>query len=457
MNNLPDHIVCEIFSRIEDNVDRKSVSLTSKRFHSLDNQQRTYLHVKCDFNPNETLSSLCQRFPNLNKVEITFSLGRSRKHVNDQGLSILSNACTFLTDLTLSHCAAVTDTGLSSLAACSKLSSLKLNSIISITGRGMLPIVTSCTNLKKVHLISCSNFSILEWLECLGRKEKLEDLCIKYCRFIGEGALVKLGPTWGKIKRLHFDAGSNYMRLSHKLAVEQWQKQHVSSENMVELTLIKCMIIPGRGLVCILDKCKNLEKIHLDLCTGAQDCDIIGLAQNSRNLRAISIRVPSYYLTDTALVRLTDRSLKSLAQNCLQLESVSLSFSDGKTPSPPSFSLNGILNLIKTCPVKNLFLDGVFTFNNIGMEALCGCDHLQSLELVRCQEISDEGLECVAHNPWLRVLRLTRCVGVTDDGFKPLISSCKLETLVVNDCPQVSFMGVQGAAKSVSYSQNLDD
>ncbi|XP_076939724.1 F-box/LRR-repeat protein 14-like [Bidens hawaiensis] len=463
MDNLPDQLIWEIFSRIDKTNDRNSVSLACKRFHNLDNEQREHLRVGCGLNPaNEALTSLCQRFPNLTKVEITYSgwMSKSGKQLEDPGLSILSNICPFLTDLTLSYCTFITDAGLSSLASCAKLLSLKLNFTPRITGSGLFSIVSGCKDLKKIHIIRCLNISNLEWLECLGRQETLQDICIKNCRGIGEGALVKLGPTWRNMKRLQFEVDSNYryMKLYDRLAVDKWQNQWVLCENMAELTLTNCMISPGRGLACILDKCKNLEKVHLDMCIGARDCDIIGLAQNSKNLRAISIRVPSDFslplLMDNPL-RLTDESLKSLAENCTKLESVSLSFSDGEFPSLSSFSLDGILSLVKTCPVKTLYLDRVYSFNNIGMEALCGSDHLETLELIRCQEISDEGLELVARYPWLRVLRLTKCLGVTDDGLKPLIGSGKLEQLVVNDCPQVSLRGVQGAAKSVSYKLDL--
>nr|XP_043606175.1 F-box/LRR-repeat protein 14 [Erigeron canadensis]XP_043606176.1 F-box/LRR-repeat protein 14 [Erigeron canadensis] len=463
MDNLPDQLVWEIFSRIEKTVDRNSISLASKHFHNLDNEQRKYLRIGCGLNPaNEALTCLCLRFPNLSKIEITYAgwMSKLGKQLEDPGLSVLSNSCPFLTDVTLSYCTFISDAGLSTLAACSKLSSLKLNFTPRLTGCGIFSIVVACKNLKVLHLIRCLNVSNLEWLECLGGLETLEDLCVKNCRGIGEGALVKLGPTWRNIKHLQFEVDSNYryMKLYDRLAVDRWQQQFVPCENMVELSLINCMISPGRGLACLLDKCKNLEKIHLDMCIGARDCDIIGMAQSSRNLRSISIRVPSDFSLPLLMehpLRLTDDSLKALAQNCTLLESISLSFSDGEFPSLSSFSLNGILNLIITCPVKNLSLDRVYSFNNIGMEALCSCAHLETLELVRCQEISDEGLELVAHHPILRVLRLTKCLGVTDDGFKPLIGSCKLELLAVNDCPQVSYMGVQGAAKSVSFRQDL--
>ena len=75
--------------------------------------------------------------------------------------------------------------------------------------------------------------------------------------------------------------------------------------------------------------------------------------------------------------------------------------------------------------------------------------------MIRCQEISDEGLQLAGQFPRLCILRLRKCLGVTDDGLKPLIGSYKLETLTVEDCPQISERGGQGAARSVSFRQDL--
>ncbi|KAJ9567911.1 hypothetical protein OSB04_003877 [Centaurea solstitialis] len=450
MDNLPDQLVWEIFSRIKNTVDRNSVSLTCKRLHNLDNEQRNYLRVGCGLSPaNEALTSLCHRFPNLNKVEITYSgwMPKLGKQLEDRGLFVLSNACPFLTDLSLSYCTLITDSGLGCLASCSKLSSLKLSSTPKITGRGIFSIVVGCKNLTVLHF-RCLNVSNLEWLECLGRLKNLEDLCIERCSDIEEDDIMKFGPTWRNIKRLQFDANYRYKKVIDGFVVDRWQKHGVWCESIVELSLIRCLISPIRGFGCLLDKCKNLEKIQLDRCIGARDCDIIGIAKSSRNLRSILIRVPSYL---TSARSLTDESLKAVAQNCKLLESVTLSFAK---PSLSSFSLDGILSLIKTCPVKELCLDCVVSFNNIGMEALCSAEHLETLELARCQEISNEGLETLARYQRLRALRVTKCLGVTDDGFRPLIGSGKLDVVVVNDCPQVSQMGIQGAAKFVSFQQD---
>ncbi|KAM7480303.1 hypothetical protein LguiA_028516 [Lonicera macranthoides] len=463
MDNLPDHLVWEILGIIQNTKDRNSISLVCKRFHNLDNVRRNYLRVGCGLNPaNEALTTLSNRFPNLAKVEVIYSgwMSKLGKQLDDQGLSILSNNIPFLNDLTLSYCTFITDAGISALASCSKLSALKLNFTPRITGFGILSVVVGCKNLRALHLIRCLNISSVEWLEYLGKLETLENLSIKNCRAIGEGDLIKFGRSWQKIKQLQFeiDANYRYLKVYNRLAVEPWQKQWIPCENMLELSLVNCIISPGRGLACVLDKCKNLEKINLDMCVGVRDCDIIGLARKSSNLHSISLRVASDFslpLSEDNPLRLTDESLKALARNCSLLESVSLSFPDGEFPSPSSFSLNGILNLIELCPIRQLALGHVYTFNDDGMETLCSARYLETLEIVRCQEISDEGLKLVVQFPRLRILRIGKCLGVTDEGLRPLVGSRKLELLGVDDCPRISEMGVQGAAKSVSFKQDL--
>lgn len=292
MDYLPDPLVVEIFSRINNTNDRNSISLACKRFYNLDKEQRNHLRVGCGLNPaNEALTTLCHRFPNLNKVEITYSgwMSELGKQLEDPSLSILPNICPFLTDLTLSHCTFITDAGLSSLASCSKLSSLKLDFTPGITGPGLLPIASCCKNLKKVHLICCSNISVTSWIGCLGEQETLEDFCIKNCKGIGENALYGLLGTWGKIKRLQFEVDPNFTSILafEFMAAVLWQNRQFQCENMVELSLKNCIIIPGTGLAFILDKCRKLEKFHLDMCLGTQDHDIIRLAQNSKNLRTV--------------------------------------------------------------------------------------------------------------------------------------------------------------------------
>jgi len=93
--------------------------------------------VGCGLEPaNQALTSHCNGFPNLAKVEITYVgwMSKLGKQLDDKGLVILANNCPFLTGPSLSYCSFITDAGLRRLASCSKISSLKLNFTLRITG-----------------------------------------------------------------------------------------------------------------------------------------------------------------------------------------------------------------------------------------------------------------------------------------------------------------------------------
>ncbi|XP_010244920.1 PREDICTED: F-box/LRR-repeat protein 14-like [Nelumbo nucifera] len=459
MEDLPEHLVYEILGRLKKTADRNSTSLACKRLHNIDREQRELLRVGCGLHPGpafEALISLCNRFPNLRKVEINYSSWCSQFGIqlSNQGLLILSQHCPSLVDLTLSHCNSINDFGLRYLSCCTKLTALRLESTERITARGLFFVVARCKNLITLHLTECSNVTGIKWLEYLGMVGTLEDLSIKFCNAIEEEDLAKLGAAWEKLKRLQFVANlySIYRAQSPDL---QKNLQWVSCENMVELSLTYCIVHPGRGLSCLLGRCRALEKLDLQICLGVGDSDIVSLAQKSNNLRSITLHLPlkpPYYMPNTALMHLTDESLKALAQNCPMLESVEISFTrQWKCPSSSLFSLSGILTLIQTCPLRVLILDNVYMFDDDGMKALCSAHFLETLELVRCQEISDEGLQFVGQIPHLRFLKIVRCLHVTDNGLKPLVGSHKLGMLTVEECPCISQQGVQGAARSVSY------
>uniref|UniRef100_A0A7N0VCA7 F-box domain-containing protein n=1 Tax=Kalanchoe fedtschenkoi TaxID=63787 RepID=A0A7N0VCA7_KALFE len=460
MDALPDQILYEIFARLESISEKTALSLSCKRLYDLGNEATTRLKIGCGLNPaNEALASLCHRFQNLETLEISYSGWRSKlgKQMDDEGLLILSRNCPSLLKLTLSYCTVITDAGLSHLASCLKLSALKLNFTPRITGCGVLSIVISCKRLRSFHLIRCLNVGNGEWLEYLGKLEWLEDLSVKNCRAIGDDDLIKLGTCWSKLKRVQIEVYANYKNGRSTLD-DPLLKQHISCENLVELSLVNCIMDPGRGLSCVLPACPNLEKIHLDNCFGVRDCDIIAMAQSSRNLVSLSLQVPFIFTSSFPVnyqLRLTDTALLAVAQNCSRLESVRISYSDGEFPLFSSFSTDAILALIKNCPIRELSLDHFYSFGDSGMEALSAAEWLESLELVRCQEISDEGIQFLSNFPRLRVVRLIKCLGVTDEGVKPLVGSHKLALLVVEDCPQLSEKGVQGAAKNVSFRQDL--
>ncbi|KAH7688465.1 F-box and leucine-rich repeat protein 2/20 [Dioscorea alata] len=463
MERLPESLLMEIFRRIDKTSDRNSLSLVSKYIHFIEREQRNFLRVGCGLHPaTEALTSLCIRFLNLKKIEIIYSgwMSNLGKQLDNQGLLVISSHCYSLSELTLSFCSFINDTGLGYLVSCKNFMSFKLNFAPAISSNGILSLVVGCKKLNTLHLIRCMKVSSVEWLEYLSRVGTLEDLVIKNCRAIGEDDLTKLGLGWRKLKHLEFevDAYYRYPKICNNISVDRLLKQEVSCDELKELSLMNCIIASGRGLSFVLGKCKSLEKLHLDMCIGVKDADMAALSRCSENLKCLSLHLPSQFLAPVLVnspSQMTDDSLRALAQGCSMLEEVELCFSDGEFPSISCFTQNGILTLIESCPIRVLVLNSCCFFNDVGLAALCTAHFLEHLELVKCQEITDDGIMLVMSFPYLNTLKLSKCLGVTDDGLKPLVGSGKLGTLIVEDCPQISEHGVQGTARSVSYKQDL--
>ncbi|KAG6510683.1 F-box/LRR-repeat protein 14-like [Zingiber officinale] len=462
VEDFPKELLVDIVKRIERTADRNSISLVCKRLYEIDREQRDFLKVGSGLHPaTEALTALCLRFANIKKLEITYFgwMSNSGKQLDNQGLFVLCSNCPLLTELTLSFCSFINDSGLAYLSSCPKLRSLKLNFAQSISSNGILSLVVGCKNLSALHLIRCMRVTSVEWLAYLGQFGKLQDLSIKYCKGISEDDMIKLGPGWNNLRQFEFEMDAYYRhpKVYDNSLIEKWAN-HLSCENLRELILVNCILPRSRGLCCLLWRCEALIRLNLDMCIGVKDSDMIALSQKSRNLRSISIRIPSRYFVSsyqTSSLRLSDESLTALSIGCLMLEVFELSFSDGEFPSLSCLTQSGILTLIQSCPIRILVLDSTCFFNDIGMEALSTAPYLQTLKLVKCQEVTDEGMQLIACFPCLTTLSLCKCLGITDDGFKLLIGLHKLDLLMVEDCPQISEDGVQRAARVVSYKQDL--
>jgi F-box and leucine-rich repeat protein 2/20 len=458
MEDLPEALISDIVRRLTKISDRNSFSLVSKQFYKTEADIRNSLRVGCGLDPAaDALASLCRRFPNLTKVEITYSGWESNfgKQLDNQALSILSTNCHSLTDLTLSFCSFITGSGLRCLTSCQKLISLKLNFAPVISSNGLLSVVIGCKNLSTLHLIHCMKVTSVEWLEYVGKMGTLEDLCIVKCRGIEEDSMVKLGPGWKRLRRLEFRKDPHNMNpITHNsFPAESRHQSQMRCERLKEVSLVNCVMKPERGLSFLLGGCASLEKLNLDACTGLHDDDIITLSQMSHGLRSISICLFSH--SSNYQSNLTDVSFIALGTNCLMLEEVELAFDHSLFPTVFSITVKGILAVINSCSIRVLVLRGAPFLNDVAMKDLSSAPFLECLEIDRCQNVSNVGIGCVLRFPCLSSLTISRCLGVTDDGLKPFVESKLLDSLVVQDCPGISDQGVQGAARRIAYSSSF--
>jgi F-box/leucine-rich repeat protein 2/20 len=93
-------------------------------------------------------------------------------------------------------------------------------------------------------------------------------------------------------------------------------------------------------------------------------------------------------------------------------------------------------------------------FDDEGMKALSSSPHLETLELIVCEAVTDVGMRFIAHTPCLSNLTLRMCNRVTDVGVAELGRAHKLESLVIDYCHAISLQAAQGVAKSVHYSMD---
>jgi len=204
MEGLSEPLLAEIIKRITRTSDLNSLSLVSKQLYNAEAEERGTIHVGCSLHPaTEILSSLCFRFPNLRKVEINYSGWTSKqgKQLDNQGILVLSSQCPLLTDLTLSFCSYVNDTGIGYLAYCKKLMALRLNFAPAISSSGLLSVAVGCKSLSALHLVDCMKVSSVEWLEYLSRAGSVVELVVKDCKGISQYDLLKFGPGWMKLEK----------------------------------------------------------------------------------------------------------------------------------------------------------------------------------------------------------------------------------------------------------------
>jgi F-box/leucine-rich repeat protein 2/20 len=365
-----------------------------------------------------------------------------------------------LTDLTLSFCSFIDDSGLGYLAYWKNLTALRLNHAPQITSSGLVSVAVGCRSLSTLHLIGCDRIDSIKWLEVFGLEGSLEEFVVINCKGISQYDLVKFGPGWMKLQKFEFEMeavefwGCGAVDYDSSFDAHNLNKYDFCCENLKDLRLARFETWPEIGLRFVLGKCKALEKICLQYVSALNDNDMITLSRSCNNLKSISLWLkPNFYDGDYR-TSFTDDSLKALALNCPMLETVELTFvcCVPEYPSETGFTHKGLLVLIQSCPVRVLLLSGAHFLDDEGMKVLWSAPFLETLELMFCELITDIGMCSITHIPCLSNLTLRWCESVTDVGVAGLVHGRKLESLTIEGCHQVSEQALQRAARSFHYS-----
>ncbi|KAL8459811.1 hypothetical protein ACS0TY_031650 [Phlomoides rotata] len=210
-------------------------------------------------------------------------------------------------------------------------------------------------------------------------------------------------------------------------------------QNVKHINLEFARDIEDKHLEIVKTKCghsiKNLEVLNLNGCQKISDMGIEFITYNCPKLKVFSI----YWN-----VRVSDLGIRNLVNNCKFV--IDLNLSGCKNVTDECMKLIAeiyqglhVLNitrcikltdrglqmiLCKCSLLQSLNLYALSSFTDVAYKEISLLTHLQFLDLCGAQNLSDDGLSCIAKCKNLNSLNLTWCVRVTDQGVISIAEGC---------------------------------
>lgn len=223
--------------------------------------------------------------------------------------------------------------------------------------------------------------------------------------------------------------------------------QHL--KNLETLELGGCSNITNTGLLLIAWGLKKLKRLNLRSCWHISDQGIGHLSGLSKETAEGNLQLEFLGLQDCQ--RLSDESLKHIAQGLISLKIINLSFCISVTDS-------GLKYLAKMPKLDELNLRACDNISDIGMaylaeEGNCG---LSSLDVSFCEKIGDQALQHLSQGLFhLKHLSLSSCQ-IGDEGLEKLTKIPDLEVLNVGQCSRITDKGLEILAKELHNLQSID-
>lgn len=179
----------------------------------------------------------------------------------------------------------------------------------------------------------------------------------------------------------------------------------------------------------LVKNCKHIVDLNLSGCKNITDKSLQLIADNYPDLELLNL---------TRCIKLTDGGLQQILLKCSSLQSLNLyalsSFTD---EAYKKISLLTDLRFLDLCGAQNL--------SDQGLCCIAKCKNLVSLNLTWCVRVTDVGVIAIAQGcTSLEFLSLFGIVGVTDKCLEALSRSCSnmITTLDVNGC-----IGIKGRSR----------
>ncbi|CAI9100713.1 OLC1v1037872C1 [Oldenlandia corymbosa var. corymbosa] len=233
-----------------------------------------------------------------------------------------------------------------------------------------------------------------------------------------------------------------------------------SAPSLRSVDLSQCSLITSDGVCCMAASLGSaLRELHLDECQGIDAMHILPALQNLQNLEVLSLsgletvsddfvleflraRGPSIKeLVLSDCTRLTDSSVRAIAESCPELCAVDLSNLCKLTDAAIGYLANGCRAIQYLKLRRNYFSDEAVA----AYLETCG-NSLRELSLSNVEQVA----ECTAtslsrHSANLNYLDLSWCRNLTDEALGLIVDNCSsLKVLKVFGCSQITNVFLSG-------------
>uniref|UniRef100_A0A8C1FLV4 F-box and leucine-rich repeat protein 13 n=1 Tax=Cyprinus carpio carpio TaxID=630221 RepID=A0A8C1FLV4_CYPCA len=297
----------------------------------------------------------------------------------------------------------------------------------------------------------CRNLQELDLSECSHLNDENMKLILEGCR-----SLLHLNLAFTHITNATIRVLSRYKlmfltSLAYCTSFSDKGLQYLSTgkgcHRLTYLDLSGCSQISVDGFTYVAEACSTLQQIVLDNLPTLTDICVQVLVSKCRMLTAISL-LDSPYLSDVAFKtmaevisltkiqiegnnRMTDSSLKALCRSSLKLSEVQMSDCTRMTDA----SLKSLGSLTKLC---NLNISGCIKVTDIGIHYIiegASAVKLRELDLSYCPKLTDLSLKRITQKcSKLTHLSVCFCENLTDNGFECLDNCASLVSLDITGC-----------------------
>ncbi|KAL0718191.1 hypothetical protein Bca4012_067513 [Brassica carinata] len=519
---LPDECLFEILRRLPSGKERSACACVSKHWLNLLSSitsNESVQEVQCDGSLSRSLEGNKATDLRLAAISVGTStrggLGKLQirgsgfdSKVTDAGLGSIAHGCPSLKVLSLWNLPAVSDKGLSEIArCCPMIEKVDLSRCPGVTDKGLVAISESCQNLSDLTIDSCSGVGN-EGLRAIARRcTNLRSISIRSCPRIGDQGvaflLAQAGAYLTKVKLqmlnitgmslavlghygaavtdlvLHGLQGVNekgFWVMGNAKGMKKLKSLSVTScrgmtdvgleavgsgcPDLKHVSLNKCLLVSGKGLVSLAKSALLLESLKLEECHRINHFGFLGFLMNcGSKLKALSLvnclgiqdfnsesHLSSTSCSSSSIRSLSvrccpgfgDASLSFLGKFCHQLQDVELCGLNGVTDA-------GVLSLLQSNSVGlvKVNLSGCVnvTDNTVSSLSVGHGRTLESLNLDGCKNITDASLVTVAKNCYsVNDIDVSNTL-VSDHGIKALASSpnhLNLQVLSVGGCSGIT-------------------